>query len=137
MSLHRFARSFAPGAFVVVQLVGGTHPAYAFPQTPSPVAEKVDVVGIPSTPEEHLAMAEEYKKKAASYRKEVTYHQKMLEDYKKAATQGPAGKVPENPWITKMRKHCEGYMKDAEALAVDADKFAEFHRLRAAELQGK
>jgi len=36
-----------------------------------------------------------------------------------------------------MRLHCETYIKDAEKLATDADKFTEFHAMRAKEMQGK
>ena len=43
----------------------------------------------------------------------------------------------ENAYVKKMRIHCEGYIKNADALATDAEKFAEYHRLRAGELKGK
>jgi hypothetical protein len=36
-----------------------------------------------------------------------------------------------------MRKHCESYIANAERLAANADALAEFHRLRADEMQGK
>jgi hypothetical protein len=107
------------------------------PQNPSSTAAKAEVVKIAVTPEDHLAKAEEYKKKAATYREEAAFHRKMLDDYKKTVASGPIGKVPENPYIAKMRKHCEGYIKDAEALAAEAERFAEFHRMRAAELRGE
>jgi hypothetical protein len=61
-------------------------------------------------------------------------HRKMLEDYKELFL---GERVDEDPFVTKMRIHCEGYIKDAEALAADAQKFADFHRMRAGELQGK
>lgn len=137
--LNRSTRSLVLAALLALPLAGPSRAVFALPQPPGPVAAKVEVVRlpIPTTPEEHMAMAGEYAKKAATYRAEVAFHQKMLEDYKKTVAQGPAGKVPENPYIVNMRKHCEAYIRDAEALAVDAEKFAEFHRMRAAELQGK
>ena len=42
-----------------------------------------------------------------------------------------------NPWIKKMRLNCEDSIRDADRLAAGAEKFAEFHAMRAAELQGK
>ena len=36
-----------------------------------------------------------------------------------------------------MRKHCDEYAKDADKLAADAERFAEFHRMRAEEMRGK
>ena len=32
-----------------------------------------------------------------------------------------------NPWVTKMEKHCAMLAKDAEKLAADAEKAADFH----------
>lgn len=62
----------------------------------------------------------------------------MLETYREqVATPADAKTGRENPWIKKMRVHCEGYIRDAETLAASAEKFAEFHAMRAAELQGK
>lgn len=93
---------------------------------------------VPETPKEHLALAEAYRKKAASYREEAATHRQMLEAYKKKVTVPTDAKAAiENPWLKKMRVHCEAYIRDAEALAADAEAFAEFHTLRAAELQGK
>ena len=36
-----------------------------------------------------------------------------------------------------MKMHCEALWKDAEKLAADADKAADFHSMRAKELLGK
>ena len=55
--------------------------------------------------------------------------------YAKAAAAGPKG--GKNPWTVKMEKHCQMLAKDAEKLAADADKAADFHTLRAKEVQGK
>lgn len=85
------------------------------------------------TPEEHLAKAAEYEKKAATYRAEAVAHSKMLEEYRNAGAERP----DEDPYVTKMRIHCGGYSSKAEALATEAQSFADLHRKRAAELQGK
>ena len=108
----------------------------AAPQTGSKTDAKMDV---PATPAEHLARAATYQKKAAAYRIEAAEHRKMFADYERQqgnpAMQSKAGR--ELPWIAKMHKHCEGYIKDAEKLAADAERFAEFHRMRAEEMRGK
>lgn len=95
--------------------------------------------GVPQTAEEHLARARSYREKAAQYRAEAQTHRKMFADYDKkqgsAALRNKMGR--EEPWIAKMRQHCERLMKAAENLAAEADRFAEFHRMRGEEMQGK
>ena len=102
-------------------------------------ASKKEEVGVPATADEHLARAATYQEKAAAYRQEAAVHRKMFADFERR--QGnPAFQVKtgrELPWIAKMRKHCDAYIKDAERLAGDADRFAEFHRMRAEEMRGK
>jgi hypothetical protein len=85
---------------------------------------------------EHLALAKSYQEKAAAYRKEAAEHVAMAEAYKKS-TAGPSKGGGENPWAKKMEAHCRTIATDAEKLATDAEKAAEFHTLRAKELQGK
>lgn len=96
-------------------------------------------VSMAQTPEEHFARAAEYKEKAAAYRREADDHRKMLADYK--ARQMPPGLETklgqEPPWVKKMRKHCESYITAAEKMAVEAEQFAQFHRMRGEEMRGK
>jgi hypothetical protein len=100
--------------------------------------ETTDTVKPPETHKEHLALADTYREKAVAYRKDATTHRQMLETYKKrVATPTDAKTVSENPWIKKMRLHCEEYIRDAENLVGSAEKFADFHTMRAAEPQGK
>ena len=89
----------------------------------------------PVTAADHLQLAKMYQDKAASYRKDADYHRKMIEEYKAQAATSP--KSGPNPWFTKMQKHCQMMIKDAEKLAADAEKSAEFHTLRAKEVEGK
>jgi hypothetical protein len=107
---------------------------------PQQAGGKTDAeMSVPATPDEHLARAATYQEKAVAYRKEAAVHRKMFADYERQqgnpAMQSKAGR--ELPWIAKMRKHCDGYIKDAEKLAADAESFAEFHRMRAEEMRGK
>jgi len=100
--------------------------------------ETTGTVKPPETPKEHLALVDAYRKTAAAYLEDATTHRQMLETYKKRVATPVDAKTPrENPWIKKMRLHCEEYIRDAENLAASAEKFAEFHTMRAAELQGK
>lgn len=91
----------------------------------------------PLTVEEHLALVERYRRKAAEYRKEADEHRKMLAGYRRDAAVFPNKSGREFPWFTKLRQRCEGYIQRADALADEADRFAEFHRMRARELQGE
>ena len=95
---------------------------------------RTPAVKMPVTAGEHLAKAEEYAKKAATYRAEAAMHRKMLADFRgQAATE----RADEDPGDKEMRIHREGFINKAEALATEAENFADFHRMRAAELQEK
>ena len=107
-------------------------PALAVDPAPE---ETGHVVKLPETASDHLAMARTYTEKAAAWRKEAAYHRDMLEAYKKAYPDFKGG--ARNPWAVKMEKHCTTIIKDVEKLATDADVSADYHRLRAMEIQGK
>ncbi len=85
----------------------------------------------PETAAEHSAAAKAYQDKAASYRKEAELHKEMAAAYKKRAPADKTGKP--NPWVAKMEKHCMAIVKDAEKLAADNEKAAEFHTMLAKE----
>jgi len=91
---------------------------------------------VPQTAADHVALAKKYTDQAAEYRKQAAEHKDMAEAYKKSVP-GPSKSGTPNPWAKKMEAHCSKIAKDAEALAVDADKAAEYHTLRAKEVQGK
>lgn len=129
------ARPFGLAAILAASLLLGTSSVLAGPQTPTATAEKKEAVTRRKTPEEYLAKAEEYKKKAADYRAEAAAHREMLEEWEGALRGTP--RPDEDPDLTKMRIHCKGYIKDAAALAADAEKFADLYRMRAAKLQAK
>jgi hypothetical protein len=90
----------------------------------------------PQTAQEHRDRAENYKKKAAEYRAEAESHKKMLADYSKGVAKTPKDRG-ENPYVKKMRLHCEKYINAAETLAREADEMARFHEMRAKEMEGK
>ncbi len=91
---------------------------------------------VPESAADHLALAKTDQEKAAAYRKEAADHKAMAEAYKKSIPSGTKA-AGENPWAKKMEAHCKAIATDAEKLAADADKAAEFHTMRAKELQGK
>ena len=91
---------------------------------------------IPESAADHLALAKSYQEKAATYRKEAADHRAMADAYKKG-TPGAAKGGGGNPWAKKMEAHCRAIATDADKLAADADKAAEFHTMRAKEVQGK
>ena len=43
----------------------------------------------------------------------------------------------ENPYVKKMRLHCEKYINASENLAREADEMAKYHEMRAKEMEGK
>lgn len=104
-----------------------------------PASKQDAEMGMPATADEHLARAAMYKEKAEAYRQDAARHRKMFADFERQqgnpALQSKTGR--ELPWIAKMRKRCDAYIKAAEQMAADADRFAEFHRLRAEEMRGK
>lgn len=101
-------------------------------------AEKSEL-SVPETPQAHLSRAATYEKRAADYREEAAAHRSMFADYKKKhsspSVESKTGR--EMSWVTKMRAHCEEYARQAEKMAAEADRFAEFHRMRAAEMKGQ
>jgi hypothetical protein len=96
----------------------------------------VQEMKIPQTAQDHKDLAERYQKKAAEYREEIEMHKKMLAEFSKKVAKNPKD-TGENPYIKKMRLHCEKYISAAEGLAREADKMAKFHTFRAKELEGK
>lgn len=90
---------------------------------------------VPATPAEHEALAKQYKDQAAQYKKTADEHRAMAAAYAKANPDSKGG--VKNSWNAKMQKHCDALAKDADKLAVDSEKSADYHTMRAKELQGK
>ena len=105
--------------------------------TASAAVALADDVKIPQTTAEHEAMAKQYKDQAAQYKKVADDHRAMAEAYKKTIAMPVSKGGQKNPWLAKMEKHCAALAKDADKLAADAEKAADYHSMRAKELQGK
>ena len=101
------------------------------------VEEKAEENNFPKSSEEHFARARRYDAKAKEYRQEAALHKKMLTEEIEALPPKLKSAGPEPGWVQKMRKHCEGYIRQAEALAREAEQFAEFHRMRGREMKGE
>ena len=109
-------------------------------------AVRAEEVKLPQTADEHLAIAKSYEEKAATWRKEATYHHKMAAAYKKSHPDPKGTRDVETEAAlrflheheaAKMAKHCAAIAKRADKLAADAEEVAKYHRHRAEELQGK
>ena len=74
-----------------------------------------------STPEQHLALAEYYKDKAAEAQAEVKLHEGMALSYSSRSPGAAAG----------MANHCNSLAKSAKAEAADYEAMAAFHEAEA------
>jgi hypothetical protein len=91
--------------------------------------------GIPETVAEHEARAHAYKTQAAQHRAAAEEHRQMAKAYAKRHPDPKGG--GKNPWNAKMQKHCMTLAKDFEKLATNAEKAADYHTMRAKEMQGE
>jgi hypothetical protein len=105
----------------------------------TPVVEQRQTIAVPQTPEQHFERARAYRDKAVALRQEAALHRRMFADYE-SRIGVPALKAKtgvDSPWVAKMRKHCDALIKAADAHAVEAERFAEFHTMRGKEMQGE
>jgi hypothetical protein len=94
-----------------------------------------DEAKVPTTAAEHEALAKQYKDQAAQYKKVADEHKEMAAAYAKSHPDSKGG--VKNSFNEKMQKHCKALAADADKMAADSEKAADFHTLRAKELQGK
>jgi hypothetical protein len=90
---------------------------------------------VPTTTAEHDALAKQYQEQAVQYKKIADEHKAMAAAYGKAHPDSKGG--VKNSWNIKMEKHCQALAKDADKLAADAEKAADYHMARGKELEGK
>ena len=84
---------------------------------------------------DHLAMAASYEEKAAAQDALVAEHTAMKRDYKRRFYVNE--KVTPLLKVQKMEAHCDAIIKQAQVLANELQEFAKWHRMRAAELEGR
>jgi len=85
--------------------------------------------------QDHLAMAASYEKQATAQEALVAEHTQMKRDYKSRFYINE--KVTPLRTMQKMDEHCDAIIKPAQALATELREFAKWHRMRAAELEGR
>lgn len=103
------------------------------------VEQQPQAIVVAQTPEQHFERARGYREKAVAFRQEAALHRRMFATYE-SRNGVPAMKAKtglESPWVAKMRKHCDALIKAADAHAVEAERFAEFHTMRGKEMQGE
>lgn len=98
-------------------------------------AAYADETKVPTTVAEHEALAKQYKDQSAQFKKVADEHRAMASGY--AAAHQPTNGPTANAGAVKMKKHCDAIAKDADKLASDTEKAADYHAQRAKELQGK
>jgi hypothetical protein len=120
---------------IVLALALGTFGTVAFaaPKEPAPA----NAPKIPATAEDHFALAKQYTEKAATYRKEAQDHRDMAAAARDSSLNAHKAHGQKDPSVAKMEKHCAALAAAADKLATENEKAAEFHTLRAKELQGK
>ena len=92
----------------------------------------------PQTAQGHYDMAKKYEAKAAEYKADAETHKEMLAEYtRRNSVPNLTSKLGKDPWIDRMKAHCERYIANAEALAKEATAFADYHRMRGKEMAGK
>jgi hypothetical protein len=135
--MQRLWKTIAALSMAAALSLGLTARAAADPLN-EPLDQQGTQLGVPQTSGEHATRAAYYKEKAAAYRQEVELHRKMFEDYdKKHGSPGGKALTGQDARVADMRKHCDTYMKEAEKLAAEAERFAEFHRMLGEELKKK
>lgn len=92
---------------------------------------------VPQTAEEHLAMANSYFEKAKAQENLIAEHQKMKADYANEIGFTPKMKRLYAGKIESMEKHCDAIIQKARELDSEFSKMAEWHQMRARELQGE
>ena len=100
-----------------------------------PGSQEAQEARIPRTAEEHRAMAQVYRTKAANYERDSEEHRLMCDGYKfKVSIPGSA--MAAGPSMREAQRDCARYMHDAKELADSAKSLAEYHTARAKELEG-
>lgn len=104
--------------------------SHAIPQPAPPPP-----VSIPETLDDHLKLATYYQDQAVGYRRISATHARMEQEYENRYPPLKGGSRP--GFAEEMIRHCRALMRDLDSLAKDSEDFSSFHRMRAAEMQGK
>lgn len=93
-------------------------------------------VRVPRTPEDHLELAQRYSSLAGKERQRAeSLRASLARDLERFAV--PPNKTGRDyPWVAKRKQEGEQQISHAAAAAAEAQRFAEFHRMRAKEIEG-
>ena len=108
-------------AIMIMSLVAGV-PAYA-------ADDAAEAVG------QHETLAAQYEAKAAEQDALIAEHSPMSKKYEERFWMIKKAGKPKN--VLDMDKHCTGIVQNATGLRNELLEFAQWHRMRAAELQGQ
>ncbi len=89
----------------------------------------------PQVATDHLAQAAVYEQRAQAQDALIAEHTQMKQDYRKRFFVNE--KVSPMRKIKEMENHCDAIIKDASSLKVEFLELAKWHRMRAAELEGR
>ncbi len=129
--IHRRAAKILGGSYALAAIV---FLAFAF-AAPAAIA---DAPKVPTTVADHEALAKQYKDIVAQNKKVADEHRAMADAAKKSTLSShAAAHGQKDPTTEKMVKHCMAIATAADKLAAAAQKAADFHDMRAKELQGK
>ena len=129
--IHRRAAKILGGPYALAAVV---FLAFAF----AAPAAMADAPKVPTTVADHEALAKQYKDIVAQNKKVADEHRAMAEAAKQSTKNAhAAAHGQKDPTAEKMMKHCMAIVAAADKLAAEAQKAADFHEMRAKELQGK
>lgn len=111
--------------------------------TPSavlPADEAVQTQGaavrVPQSPQDHVELAGLYQRLAAQQRGRAESLRKSWAAEIKRQTPFPNKAGVEFPWLTRLKRQAQEEISRAESEAAEAGRFADYHRMRAKELEG-
>jgi hypothetical protein len=93
-------------------------------------------VRLPQSPQDHAELAGLYQKLAAQQRGRAESFRKSLAAQIQRIAVAPNKTGVESPWVAKLKREAHPEISEAETAAAEAERSAEYHRMRAKELAG-
>ncbi|MGH7419357.1 MAG: hypothetical protein ACREKB_16415, partial [Candidatus Rokuibacteriota bacterium] len=88
------------------------------------------------SPQDHLDLAALYQKAAVEHRARAAAARKSLAAELRSLSSFPNKSGVEFPWVTKVKREAQAEISQAETAAAEAERSADYHRMRARELEG-
>jgi hypothetical protein len=93
-------------------------------------------VRVPQSPQDHAELAGLYQRLAAQQRGRAESLRKALAAQIQRIAVLPNKTGVESPWVTKVKREAQPEISQAETVAAEAERSANYHRMRAKELEG-